>query len=79
MTQGLNNLEHVRALTLEHVKVACLPPNLEELTLVRCRLRECPLPAGWRLRSLSVQSCSGQVTHQPSPSLTCFLSLAAFF
>ena len=61
MTQGLDSLQHVRSLTLEHVKVACLPPRLEALRLVRCRLGECPLPRGWRLESLIIDSCTGQV------------------
>ena len=61
MTQGLDSLQHVRSLTLEHVKVACLPPHLEALRLVRCRLGECPLPRGWRLQSLTIDSCTGQV------------------
>lgn len=60
--QGLDSLQHVCSLTLEHVKVACLPPLLEDLRLVRCRLPAvCPLPTGRRLRSLAIQSCSGQV------------------
>ncbi len=63
MTQGLDSLQHVRSLTLEHVKVACLPPQLESLRLVRCRLKECPLPRGWRLQSLIIDSCTGQVRH----------------
>ena len=63
MTQGLDSLQHVRSLTLEHVKVACLPPHLEALRLVRCRLGECPLPRGWRLQSLTIDSCTGQVRH----------------
>lgn len=62
VTQGLDSLQQVRSLTLEHVKVACLPPLLEDLRLVRCRLPAvCPLPTGRRLRSLVIQSCSGQV------------------
>lgn len=64
MTQGLDSLQNVRSLVLEHVKVACLPPCLESLKLVRCRLRECPLPRGWRLQSLIVQTCSGQVNYE---------------
>lgn len=65
MTQGLDSLQHVRSLTLEHVKVACLPPQLESLRLVRCRLKECPLPRGWRLQSLIIDSCTGQVKTSP--------------
>ncbi len=62
MTQGLESLQQVRSLTLEHVKVACLPPLLEHLRLVRCRLpAACPLLAGRRLHSLVIQSCSAQV------------------
>ena len=71
MTQGLDSLQHVRSLTLEHVKVACLPPQLEALRLVRCRLQHCPLPCGWRLQSLVIDSCTGQVRQHlccPSPS-----------
>ncbi len=76
VTQGLDGLSHVRSLTLEHVKVACLPPRLDALVLVRCRLKECPLPQGWRLQSLAIRSCSGQVgTHtRPHASMqrACF-------
>ena len=72
MTQGLDGLSHVRSLTLEHVKVACLPPRLDALALVRCRLKECPLPQGWRLQSLAIQSCSGQVgSHTMHASMQC--------
>lgn len=62
VTQGLDSLQHVRSLMLEHVKVDCLPPQLEALRLVRCRLKHCPLPRGWRLQSLIIDSCTGQVS-----------------
>ena len=79
VTQGLDGLSHVRSLTLEHVKVACLPPRLDALVLVRCRLKECPLPQGWRLQSLSIRSCSGQVgTHtRPHPPCSVHVSVCA--
>ena len=74
VTQGLDGLSHVRSLTLEHVKVACLPPRLDALALVRCRLKDCPLPQGWRLQSLAIRSCSGQVrSHSPA----CLYALCA--
>lgn len=60
-TAGLNSLAAVRVLRLEHVKVTCLPPCLEELSLVRCRLGAPQLEAGRRLRSLTLDCCTGQV------------------
>ena len=68
VTQGLDSLSHVRSLALEHVKVACLPPRLDALMLVRCRLKECPLPQGWRLQSLAIRSLQrpGRDTHTPA-------------
>ena len=55
------SLGAVRVLRLEHVKVTCLPPCLEELALTRCRLGAPQLEAGRRLRSLTIASCTGQV------------------
>ena len=61
-TSGLAGLAAVRELRLEHVKVTCLPPALQDLSLIRCRLGPSPqLEAGTRLRSLHIASCTGQV------------------
>ncbi|CAL8460662.1 g192 [Coccomyxa elongata] len=60
-TQGLEGLQQVKVLRLEHVKVTCLPPNLEELTLFRCRAAT-PQPAQTKhLHRLTISSCSLQV------------------
>ncbi len=61
-TQGLESLQQVRVLRLEHVKVTWLPPQLEELTLVNCRAAA-PQPAqALQLHRLTIASCSIQVS-----------------
>lgn len=60
-TQGLETLHQVKVLRLEHVKVTCLPPNLEELTLLNCRV-VAPQPAHHlMLRRLAIVNCSNLV------------------
>jgi hypothetical protein len=67
-TTGLASLGGVRELRLEHVKVTCLPPALQELRLTRCRLGPSPqLEAGTRLRALTLAACTGQVPRAPAP------------
>ncbi len=60
-TQGLEGLQQVRVLRLEHVRVTCLPPNLEELTLFRCRAAMPQPPQTIQLHRLTISSCSMQV------------------
>jgi len=61
-TQGLEGLQQVKVLRLEHVKVTCLPPSLEELTLVNCRAAA-PQPAhNLTLRRLEIINCSNLVS-----------------
>ena len=58
----------MRELRLEHVKVTCLPPALQDLSLIRCRLGPSPqLEAGTRLRLLHIASCTGQVLAAVTP------------
>jgi hypothetical protein len=70
-TQGLESLQQVRSLRLEHVRVTWLPPNLEELTLVNCR-SAVPEPAQTiLLHRLTIASCSLQVVSRSRTCLAC--------